>query len=65
MEYTFTHQKTELSQILQENDQYRVPDTPSTQIILKDRHRSQPTCKTAQRALCTHKESSTVDTRQD
>ena len=42
MEYTFTHQKTELSQILQENDQYRVPNTPSTQkYSMVDTHQNQ------------------------
>ena len=46
MEYTLTHQKTELSQMLWEDDGSGVPDKHfPTQMVLNVRHTSEPTGK--------------------
>ena len=58
IEYTFTYQKTELSQILGRDDPYAAPNIFPIQMVLDVRRTSEPTGKKAQMTLSDHKWSS-------
>ena len=68
MKYILTHQKTKLSQVLQEDSRHGIPNTYSIQMIFDGRHPSEPVNKMKCHShfiLRTHKWSSISDTHQN